>query len=58
MQRGGFISLFFFRVKTDDGTRGASVIWGSEPVRGGVDTEGGMTRNAEGLIRYLEPQQR
>lgn len=51
MQRGGMIG--FFRVKIDDVTKGAGVIWGFEPMRDGVKAEGGMTGNAERMIGFL-----
>lgn len=45
MQRGEVIG--FFTAKMDDVTEGAAVIWGFEPMRDGVNAEGGTTRNAE-----------
>ena len=51
MQRGRMIG--FFRVKIDDVTKAAGVIWGFEPMRDGVSTEGGMTGNAERMIGFL-----
>lgn len=43
----------FFRVKIDDVTKRASVIWGFEPMRDGANTEGGMTWNTERMIGCL-----
>lgn len=51
MQRGGMIG--FFRVKIDDVTERAGVIWGFEPMRDGVNAEGGMTGNTERIIGCL-----
>lgn len=51
MQRGEMIG--FFRVKIDDVTKGAGVIWGFEPMRDGLNAEGGMTGNAERMIGFL-----
>lgn len=43
-------STGFFRLKIDDVTKGVGVIWGFEPMRDGVNVEGGMTGNAERMI--------
>lgn len=50
-REGGWLG--FCRVKMDDVTNGAGVIWGFEPMRDGVSAEGGMTGNAEGMIGFL-----
>ncbi len=42
----------FLRVKIDDVTKEAAGIWGFEPVRDGLNTKGGMMRNAEKMIGF------